>query len=95
LSEYRRVRHLCAHRPCWLEGIWDSEAGTLEEFPKGRTVDFGLFIADKTYVWEIDDKLINEWVALLNRTADAGDRVLRLVLQIDKSGNPIKTLPQK
>jgi hypothetical protein len=75
LAEYRRLRHLCAHRPCWLEGIWDPDAGIEDKgkgIPKGRTVSFRLFIADASYIWEVDDEQIAEWAALLNRTADAG-----------------------
>jgi hypothetical protein len=93
LAEYRRLRHLCAHRPCWLEGIWDPDAGTEDEskgIPKGRTVGFRLFIADASYIWEVDDEQIAEWAALLNRTADAGDKVLRAILQIDQFGNRLQ-----
>jgi len=89
ISEYRRIRHLCAHRPSWLESVWDPEAGTDPSIPKGRTVGFRLFIADSDFIWEIDEPQIAEWVALLNRTAAAGDKVLRSILQIDESGKPI------
>jgi len=90
IAEYRRLRHLCAHRPCWLEGIWDSDAGTDEGIPKGRTVGFRLFIADASYIWEVDDEQIAEWAALLNRTAAVGDQVLRSILQIDQFGKLTK-----
>jgi len=90
LSKYRRLRHLCAHRPCWLEGIWNPNAGALEGAPRGRTVGFRLFIADANYIWEVDDQQIAEWAALLNRIASAGDKVLRSILQIDEFGNRIE-----
>jgi hypothetical protein len=86
LAEYRRIRHLCAHRPCWLTGIWDPNAGTREDIPKGRTIGYRLFIADASYLWEVDDTQIVEWVTLLNKTAAAGDKVLRSMLQIDEFG---------
>jgi hypothetical protein len=88
LAEYRRVRHLCAHRPCWLTGIWNPDAGTLEGASKGRTTGFRLYIADANYIWEVDDKQVEEWAALLNRTAAAGDKVMRSILQIDEYGKP-------
>ena len=71
----------------------DPDAGTQDEskgIPKGRTVGFRLFIADASYVWEVDDEQIAEWAALLNRTADAGDKVLRSILQIDQFGNRLQ-----
>lgn len=91
LAEYRRLRHLCAHRPCWLKGIWDPDAGIREGSPKGRTTGYKLFIADGDYIWEVDDDQVNEWAALLNRVAAAGDNVLRSILQIDERGKPIES----
>lgn len=85
MSEYRRLRHLCAHRPCWLEGIWEPDAGIDANFPKGRTTGFRLFIADSEFIWEIDDHQVEEWVTLLNRTAAAADKALRIILE---SKNP-------
>jgi hypothetical protein len=67
LAEYRRLRHLLAHRPCWLEGIFDPEAGTYADMPKGRTVGFRLHIADSDFVWEIDEAQCKEWGELLDR----------------------------
>jgi hypothetical protein len=92
MGEYRRLRHLCAHRPCWLEGVWDPEAGSDAaplDMPKGRTVGMRLFIADATYVWEVTDEQVAEWAALLNRLATTGDKVLREILRIDESGKPL------
>lgn len=66
LAEYRRLRHLMAHRPCWLEGVWAPQAGAPSE-PRGRTVGFRLFIADKRFVWEIDHDQQLEWGKLLDR----------------------------
>jgi hypothetical protein len=68
-------------------GIGDKDKG----IPKGRTVGFRLFIADKSYIWEVDDEQIAEWAALLNRIAAAGDKVSRSILQIDQFGNSTKT----
>jgi hypothetical protein len=67
LAEYRRLRHLMAHRPCWLEGVWDPEAGAPSDMPRGRTVGFSLSIADKEFVWEIDHDQHLEWGKLLDR----------------------------
>ena len=90
MAEYRRLRHLCAHRPCWLEGVCDPDAGSEGGIPKGRTVGFRLFIADASYIWEVDDEQIAEWAAVLNRTAATGDKVLRSILQIDQLGKSTK-----
>jgi hypothetical protein len=67
LAEYRRLRHLMAHRPCWLEGVWDPDAGTAPDMHKGRTVGFRLFIADEDFVWEIDHDQRLEWGRLVDR----------------------------
>ncbi len=75
LAEYRRLRHLMAHRPCWLEGVWNDQAGTWTDTPKGRTTGFRLFIADDDFVWEIDDAQLKEWDALLARCQSSVERV--------------------
>ena len=93
LAEYRRLRHLCAHRPSWLESIWDADAGVREGVPKGRSVGFKLFIADTTYIWEIDTVQLQEWADLLNRCTASTDRVLRTILQIDEMGQPLPAPP--
>lgn len=73
LADYRRLRHLMAHRPSWLEGVWDPDAGELPDVPKGRTTSFRLFIADDDFVWEIDQTQGDEWSQLLGRCASGLD----------------------
>ncbi len=67
LADYRRLRNLMAHRPCWMKGIWDELAGSDPNTPKGRTVGFQLLIADSDFTWIIDESQTQEWSALLER----------------------------
>ena len=54
LAEYRHLRNLLAHYPCWLEPVNDAELR--------QTIALKLFIADRSYVWEIDHAQAVEWV---------------------------------
>jgi hypothetical protein len=76
LAEYRRLRHLMTHRPCWLESSWDPEVAgpsTPEAIPKGRTVGVRLLIADESFVWEVDDAQVQEWDRLIRRCLEGLD----------------------
>jgi len=80
LAEYRRLRHLMAHRPCWLEGDWDPDAGNIAGFPKGRTTGFRLYIADESFVWLVDEAQAQEWGELLFRCMKGLEKVRDTVL---------------
>jgi hypothetical protein len=58
LAEYRELRNLLAHYPCWFEPV-NREGVT--ELEKQRTIALKLFIADQNYVWEIDAAQAVEW----------------------------------
>ena len=57
LAEYRELRNLLAHYPCWLQPINDRE--------RQLTVALKLFIGDRTHVWEVDTLQATEWDQLL------------------------------
>ena len=57
LAYIRTVRNLMAHQPCWLEPVNDSS--------RQRTVGLKLFIGDSAHVWELEDKDVQEWRALV------------------------------
>ena len=62
LAEYRELRNLLAHYPCWLEPV-NREGVT--ELERQRTIALKLFIADQDYVWEIDGAQTVEWNELM------------------------------
>jgi len=57
LAEYRHLRNLLAHYPCWLEPVNDTELQ--------QTKALKLCIADRQHVWEIDETQATEWNKLL------------------------------
>jgi hypothetical protein len=62
LADYRELRNLLAHYPCWLEPVNREGVIKLEE---QRTVALKLYISDKNYVWEVDTAQAIEWSELL------------------------------
>jgi hypothetical protein len=62
LSEYRELRNLLAHYPCWLEPL-NREGVT--ELEQQRTIALKLYIADQNYVWEVNTPQATEWNDLL------------------------------
>jgi len=62
LAEYRELRNLLAHYPCWFEPVNREGVAELE---KQRTIALKLFIADQNYVWEIDAAQAMEWNELI------------------------------
>jgi hypothetical protein len=62
LAEYRELRNLLAHYPCWFEPV--NREGVVE-LEKQRTIALKLFIADRNYVWEIDAAQAVEWNDLI------------------------------
>jgi hypothetical protein len=62
LAEYRELRNLLAHYPCWFEPV-NREGVT--ELENQRTIALKLYIADQNYVWEIDAVQTREWNDLI------------------------------
>jgi hypothetical protein len=62
LAEYRDLRNLLAHYPCWLEPV--NREGVTER-KQHRTIALKLFIADANYAWEIDTAQVTEWNNLI------------------------------
>jgi hypothetical protein len=62
LAEYRELRNLLAHYPCWLEPV--NREGITEP-DKQRTIALKLFIADQNYIWEVDAAQATEWSNLI------------------------------
>lgn len=63
LAEYRHLRNLLAHYPCWLEPV-NLEGVT--ELQDRRTISLKLYIADRYHAWEIDTSQATEWNDLLH-----------------------------
>ena len=57
LADYRELRNLLAHYPCWLEPVNDKE--------RQLTVGLKLYIADRSHLWRIDTAQASEWDQLL------------------------------
>jgi hypothetical protein len=62
LAEYRELRNLLAHYPCWLEPV--NREGVTEP-DQQRTIALRLYIADRNYVWEVDTPQATEWHDLI------------------------------
>jgi hypothetical protein len=63
LAEYRHLRNLLAHYPCWLEPLNKEGVTNLED---QRTIALRLFIADRQHVWEIDPPQATAWNTLIH-----------------------------
>jgi hypothetical protein len=72
LAEYRHLRNLLAHYPCWLEPVNDAELR--------QTVALKLFIADRSYVWEIDHAQAVEWDVLMTFVRVSVEKVRREIV---------------
>ena len=62
LAEYRTLRNLLAHYPCWIEPVNREGVQNAED---QRTIALKLFIADRQHAWEIDKAQVEEWSTLL------------------------------
>lgn len=72
LADYRHLRNLLAHYPCWLEPVNDVESR--------QTIALRLFIADRSYVWEIDHAQAVEWDALMTFVRVSVENVRREIV---------------
>lgn len=77
LAEYRELRNLLAHYPCWFEPV-NREGVT--ELDQQRTIALKLFIADQSYVWEIDAAQAKEWHELILFVRVAVENIRREML---------------
>jgi len=62
LAEYRELRNLLAHYPCWLEPV--NREGVME-LEQQRTIALKLYIADRNNVWDVDPPQAKEWDDLI------------------------------
>ena len=74
LAEYRHLRNLLAHYPCWLEPVNREGATKLED---ERTIALKLFIADRHHLWEIDTSQAVEWDSLMRFVRIAVENIRR------------------
>jgi hypothetical protein len=77
LAEYRELRNLLAHYPCWLEPV--NQEGITEP-EKWRTIGLKLYIADRNYVWEVDAQQAKKWNDLLLFVRVAVENIRREML---------------
>jgi hypothetical protein len=54
LADWREVRNLLAHYPCWQEPMNDDA--------KQRTIALKLFIGDQAHIWEITEEQVAAWL---------------------------------
>ncbi len=90
LSDYRELRNLLAHYPCWLEPV-NREGVT--ELEQQRTIALKLYIADENYVWEIDTPQATEWSELLLFARVSVENIRREIIGAPLL-NPDGTLPE-
>lgn len=72
LADYRHLRNLLAHYPCWLEPVNDTELG--------QTKALKLYIADRRHIWEVDAEQATEWNTLLHSVRVAIENIRREVV---------------
>lgn len=62
LCKFRDLQNLMAHYPCWLEPV-----NVRPFIPENNSLpsDFKLFIANKSYVWEVNHRQAAYWDALI------------------------------
>jgi hypothetical protein len=77
LAEYRDLRNLLAHYPCWLEPV-NKEGVTRPE--DQRTIALTLFIADRQHIWEIDPPQAAEWNTLIHFVRVSVENVRREIV---------------
>ena len=77
LAEYRHLRNLLAHYPCWLEPVNKEGVTKLED---QRTIALKLFIADRQHVWEIDPPQAIEWNTLIHFVRVSVENVRREIV---------------
>jgi hypothetical protein len=81
LVEYRDLRNLLAHYPCWLEPVNRDGVTKIEE---EGTISLILFIADRQHVWEIDREQAATWRELIRFVRISVENLRR-----EKLGAPI------
>lgn len=81
LAEYRDLRNLLAHYPCWLEPVNRDGVTNVEE---ECTIALKLFIADRQHVWEIDREQATRWGELIKFVRISVENVRR-----EKLGAPL------
>ena len=83
LIEFRDLRNLLAHYPCWLEPV--NEAGN------EISVGLKLYICDRSHVWEVDPEQAREWQELLFFVRVSVDSIAREIvgaLPLNPDGSP-------
>ena len=98
LANFRELRHLMAHYPCWFEPI-NKESAT-DDPDQQITIALKLYIADTTHVWEIDQPQVTEWNQLLHDVRISIENVRRELVgapQLNADGSPPdpKILPER
>jgi hypothetical protein len=97
LSDFRELRNLMAHYPCWFEPV--NKEGVTEP-DQQRTIALKLYIADMTHAWEVDQDQVQEWIKLLHDVRVSVENIRRAVAgapQLKADGSPPdpKVLPQR
>jgi hypothetical protein len=97
LADYRELRHLMAHYPCWFEPI--NKEGTVE-IDQQRTIALKLYIADTTHVWEVDQRQVQQWIQVLHDVRVSIENMRRELvgaspLKADGSPPDPKVLPER
>ncbi len=70
LAEYRALRHLLAHYPCWFEPVNDGHL----------TVKLKPFISDRAHIWEIDEAQARTWAKLLMSVRTSVENIRREIV---------------
>jgi hypothetical protein len=90
LAEYRELRNVLAHYPCWIEPVNRED---VTEPDKQRTIALKLFIADRYHVWEVDIPQAREWNDLILFVRVSVENIRRQMLGAPLL-NPDGSLPE-